>query len=190
MKISEADILLVPGYGDTPDGHWMRRWEAKMANARVVEQKNWFQPELKPWRDTLKEAIDACSRPVVLVGHSLGCLLIAHDSLHWPKDKVKGVYMVAPPDLERSTDKPAFNTASFLPLPLHPIQPRTHVVASRTDPYCAYEKAEHFAKEWSATFQDAGAAGHINMESGHGPWPEGMMSFALFMKRLSTGNAY
>ncbi len=33
-------------------------------------------------------------------------------------------------------------------------------------------------------FADAGEAGHINAESGHGPWPEGSMTFAHFMTRL------
>ena len=59
-----------------------------------------------------------------------------------------------------------------------------HLVASRNDPYCDYQRAEDLAGAWGATFQDAGEAGHINVESGHGPWPEGMMSFAHFMKRL------
>jgi predicted alpha/beta hydrolase family esterase len=31
---------------------------------------------------------------------------------------------------------------------------------------------------------DAGEAGSVNSESGHGPWPEGLMSFAGFLKRL------
>lgn len=187
MKISEADILLVPGYGETAEEHWMRRWQAKMATARVVEQSDWFHPNLKPWQDTLLEAIEGCTRPVVLVGHSLGCNLIAHASLRWKKGVVKGAYLVAPPDLEREENRPAFDHASFLPLPLHPLGVKSHVVASQSDPYCPYKRAEVFAREWGATIQDAGQAGHINVESGHGPWPEGLMSFALFMKRLGGG---
>jgi predicted alpha/beta hydrolase family esterase len=33
-------------------------------------------------------------------------------------------------------------------------------------------------------FIDAGAAGHINVDSGHGPWPEGSLAFANFMAKL------
>ncbi|MFW8585524.1 alpha/beta hydrolase [Rhizobium beringeri] len=32
---------------------------------------------------------------------------------------------------------------------------------------------------------DAGESGHINADSGHGPWPEGTMVFAQFLGRLS-----
>lgn len=184
MKISEADILLVPGYGDTPDGHWMNRWQTKMANAWVVEQKNWFKPDRKTWIDTLTARLEKTTQPVVLVGHSLGCHVIAHAFHGLSHDRIRGAYLVAPTDLERTTDKPAWDTASFLPQPGAPLPFPAHVVASRDDPNCAYDRAEGFAKAWGATFQDAGHAGHINLESGHGPWPEGMMSFAYFMKRL------
>ena len=33
---------------------------------------------------------------------------------------------------------------------------------------------------------DAGEAGHINGESGHGPWPEGLLTFGKFMSRLKA----
>lgn len=184
MKISDSDILLVPGYGDTPEGHWMKRWQAKMANAWVVEQKNWFQPVLKTWQDALEKRLEKTSRPVVLVGHSLGCILIAHAANHLPKDKVRGAFLVAPTNLEREDPKPPFDAASFLPMPHAPLPFPAHVVASVNDPHCDYEAAIELAQVWGARLQSAGAAGHINMESGHGPWPEGMMSFALFMKRL------
>jgi predicted alpha/beta hydrolase family esterase len=184
LKISDTDILLVPGYGDTPPGHWMMRWQAKMANAWVVEQKNWFQPVRKVWQEALEKRLEKTTRPVVLVGHSLGCILIAHAAHSLPKDKVRGAFLVAPTDLERDAPKPAFDTGDFVPLPHAPLPFPTHVVASRTDPHCTYERAEGLAKAWGATFQDAGEAGHINLESGRGPWPEGMMSFAYFMKRL------
>lgn len=183
MKIADTDILLVPGYGDTPPDHWMQRWQAKMANAWIVEQKDYFQPERQEWEDTLLARLEKTTRPVVLVGHSLGCLLIAHagDRL---KDKVRGAYLVAPTDLEREAPKPAFETGSFVPVPEKILPFRTHVVGSQNDPHCSFERAEHFARLWGASFQDAGPVGHINMDSGHGPWPEGMMSFAGFMNKL------
>ncbi|MBO6758957.1 MAG: alpha/beta hydrolase [Roseibium sp.] len=184
MKIADTDILLVPGQGDTPDGHWMKRWQAKMANAWVVEQLNWHQPVRKVWQDALVARVELANRPVVLVGHSLGCILIAHAGHVLPKGTVRGAYLVAPTDLERNAPKPVFDVAGFAPLPAAPLPFRTHLVASRTDPQCAFERAAEFAKSWGATFQDAGDAGHLNLASGHGPWPEGMMSFAAFMKRL------
>ena len=47
-----------------------------------------------------------------------------------------------------------------------------------------FEVAEDIASAWGSLFIDAGEAGHLNAESGHGPWPEGSMTFAQFMTRL------
>ena len=58
------------------------------------------------------------------------------------------------------------------------------LVASRNDPYSPYEVAEDTRFAWGAKVLDAGEAGHIDAESGHGPWPEGLMSFAGFLKGL------
>ena len=47
----------------------------------------------------------------------------------------------------------------------------------------AFEVAEDIAGAWGSLFIDAGEAGHINAASGHGPWPEGSMTFASFLSR-------
>jgi len=183
VKISEADILLIPGYGATLPGHWLFRWRDKMATARVVKQVELHQPSKKEWLETLVREVEAAERPVVLVAHSLGCILVAHGA-HALKGKIKGAYLVAPSDWDRKGLVPEFDGGDFVPVPGDPLPFHAHLVASRNDPYCDYERAQALAKAWGTTFQDAGEAGHINMESGHGPWPEGLMSFAHFMKRL------
>lgn len=183
MKISETDILLIPGYGKTLPGHWLLRWRDKMPTARVVKQKELVAPSRKVWQETLVKEVEACARPVVLVAHSLGCVLVAHAATAL-KDKIRGAYLVAPSDWDRDGLVAEFDGGDFKPVPLNPMPFQAHLVASRNDPYCDYARAEAFAKAWGSTFQDAGEAGHINLESGHGPWPEGLMSFAHFMKRL------
>ncbi|MEP4771040.1 MAG: alpha/beta fold hydrolase [Roseibium sp.] len=183
MKISETEILLVPGYGKTLPGHWMLRWRDKMATARVVKQAELRAPSRKEWLDTLVKEINSADKPVVLVAHSLGCILVAHGA-HILKDKIKGAYLVTPSDWDRNGLVKEFDGGDFKPIPHDPLSFTSHVVASRNDPYCDYERSRDFAKAWGSTFQDAGEAGHINLESGHGPWPEGVMSFAHFMKKL------
>jgi predicted alpha/beta hydrolase family esterase len=42
------------------------------------------------------------------------------------------------------------------------------------------------AAQLGAKLIDAGFSGHINSESGHGPWPEGVMRFAAFLKTLQA----
>jgi hypothetical protein len=58
-------------------------------------------------------------------------------------------------------------------------------VASSNDPHATLEHSADLAAAWGSKFVEAGAAGHINADSGHGPWPEGMMSFAGFLSRLA-----
>ena len=49
MKISEADILIAPGLGNSGPGHWQRRWGGRMRTARFIEQDNWDLPVLADW---------------------------------------------------------------------------------------------------------------------------------------------
>ena len=183
MKISQADILLIPGYGEMLPGHWLQRWRDKMPTAREVKQEELYQPSKETWMAKLLEEIEASNKPVVLVAHSLGCILVAHgaESL---KGKVHGAYLVAPSDWDRPGLIADFDGGDFAPVPTDPLPFPSHLVASRNDPYCTFERAQGLAAAWGATFQDAGEAEHINAESGHGPWPEGMLSFAGFLSKL------
>ena len=38
MKISEADVLILPGIGNSGPGHWQRRWAERFSTGRIVEQ--------------------------------------------------------------------------------------------------------------------------------------------------------
>jgi predicted alpha/beta hydrolase family esterase len=57
-------------------------------------------------------------------------------------------------------------------------------VASRDDPYDAPGFAAAKAAQWGARLVDAGEAGHVNVASGHGPWPDGLLQLAGFLKTL------
>ena len=76
MKTADADILIVPGLGHSGPGHWQHRWVEKIRNAKFVEQEEWDAPTLAGWLETLEREIMMATRPVVLVGHSLGVLTI------------------------------------------------------------------------------------------------------------------
>ena len=55
-------------------------------------------------------------------------------------------------------------------------------MASRSDPSADYDAVAALATEWGAELIDAGAAGGLDADSGHGPWPEGLMRLAGFIK--------
>ena len=92
---------------------------------------------------------------------------------------VKAALLVAPSDVD-APDRTPEEVRSFAPLARERLPFPAIVVASRDDPFVAIERAAAFARDWGAEFVDAGAAGHINTASGHGPWPGGR----LLLERL------
>jgi uncharacterized protein len=184
VKVADVDIVMVPGWTNAGPEHWMTRWEAKLSTARRVLQADWDAPVVGVWADTVARAVAEATAPVVLMAHSAGVPTIAHALPLLDPTKVAGAFLVAPPSEAFSAAEPAL--ASFLPYPKRPFPFPTALVASRTDPACAFEEAQALAAQWGAALVDAGDAGHINTASGHGPWPEGLMRFAGFMKALSA----
>ncbi len=186
MKTSDADILFVPGLGGSGPDHWQTRWAGRLSTARLVEQADWLAPRRAEWVETLALAVADCERPVVLVGHSLGSVAIAHAASRFAPGKVKGAMLVAPPDDATMRALADFaGVAEEFALPALEKLPFTSMLAaSRNDPLSPISASEALAREWGARFVDAGDSGHINAESGHGPWPEGLMSFAAFLRGL------
>lgn len=186
MKARDVDILILPGYMGGSSDHWYNRWVQKMPTARRVEQASWTQPRLADWVGELsREAALNQERPTVLVAHSLGCILAAHAAPVVEAHGVIGAFLVAPPS-EKSLKEAEFaeHLSSFLPIPRLPFPFPVQVVASTNDPYCELEDAADLANSWGAAFRNHGESGHINDESGHGPWPEGVMAFARFLSIL------
>ena len=64
--------------------------------------------------------------------------------------------------------------ADFAPVPYQPLPFRSVLVASDNDPYCPVRLAGAYARAWGSDFVRLANAGHINVESGHGPWPLGL----------------
>jgi hypothetical protein len=51
------------------------------------------------------------------------------------------------------------------------------VIASNNDPWMPLAQAEQWADVWESRFINVGAAGHINVASGHGAWSQGLAIF-------------
>jgi predicted alpha/beta hydrolase family esterase len=182
MRTSEIDILIVPGWTGSGPDHWQSRWQDKLSTARRVAQADWDVPERQCWAAAVRAEVEASARPVVLVAHSCGVSAVAHAAASLPPGRVAGAFLVAPPSEAATRAEPAL--ASFAPYPSEPLPFSSVLVASRTDPYCLFSEAEALARRWRASLVDAGDAGHLNTASGHGPWPEGLMRFAGFLKSL------
>ena len=185
MRTADLDIIMVPGWGDSGPDHWQSRWQAKLSTARRIEGVDWQRPTLGPWVSAIRLAVSRAEKPVLLVGHSLGTLAIINAAPALPLSRIAGAFLVTPPDIEKGEfDLPGgVDFSSFIPT-LTPSPFPSVLVASQSDPYCHFERSEAFASAWQARLIHGGDAGHINTASGHGPWPEGLLSLAGFLKSL------
>ena len=185
MRSRDTTILIVPGLGDSGPGHWQSRWQAKLPTARRVEQVSWDRPARAPWLAAIRAALaDDAGRPLVAIAHSLGVIaLVAALTEGEAPPPIAGAFLVAPPSAV-TVGSIAEIDPGFLPFPAAPLPCPSVLVASRTDPFGAFEECEGLALDWGSRLIDAGEAGHVNDASGHGPWPEGLMAFAGFLNRL------
>lgn len=164
-------ILILPGWQNSGPDHWQSRWEVLHGYTRV-QQHNWMQPLRGDWMAQLEEAVLDSVAPVVLVAHSLGCILTAAWAHHSRNTaKVKAAFLVAPGDPEREELQGVLK--SWSPVVLQALPFQSVLFGSRNDPYCSFSRALEFARSWRSDFVDCGDAGHINAESGLGDWPEG-----------------
>jgi hypothetical protein len=185
MRVADADILLIPGYMGSPEQHWQRRWAEKIGTARFVDLPDPARPSLPAWVGAIRAAVLAATRPVVLVPHSLGVHAVVRAAPHLDGARVRGAFMVAPPSETTMLANEAIDMA-FSPAPRDPLPFPSVVVASTTDPRCPILDAEEWAYAWGSAFSNAGDSGHLDVDSGHGPWPEGLMRFAGFMAKLAA----
>ena len=166
-----CSILTLPGWQNSGPQHWQSRWEALYGYQRV-EQHDWRRPLRGDWTARLQEVVVDSPAPVVLVAHSLGCLLVAAWASHSRNThRVKAALLVGPGDPEREHLRPVLT--SWSPVPLQTLPFPSVLVGSQNDPYCSFERAQRFASAWGSAFIDAGEKGHLNAESGLGHWPEG-----------------
>lgn len=187
MRVSDLDILFVPGLGGSGPDHWQSRWAQKLSTAHIVEQEDWDSPSRDAWVGQILRAIDSSSRPIVLVGHSLGSIAAASAVAETPEPKkIAAAFLVAPPDPDSAALPPGLIDPGFKEkAPQAALGVPGVIVASRSDSFADYAFAQKLALLWGLELADAGDAGHINAESGHGPWPEGLMRLAGLFSKLS-----
>jgi len=165
------NVLLLPGWQNSGPDHWQSRWEA-LYGYRRVDQHDWMTPRRGDWMARLEEAILAADEPVVLVAHSLGCILTAAWASHSRNThRVQGALLVAPGDVEQ--DNLLAVLPSWSPVPMQRLPFPSHLVGSRDDPYCSFQRVQAMGEAWGSAFTDLGNAGHINAETGLKDWPQG-----------------
>ena len=193
MKTADVDILIVPGWQDSGPDHWQSRWERSLKTARRVVQDDWDNPNVETWGDRIAKFAAGATRPVVLVAHSLGVPAVVFAAEKLKGKGVIGAFLVAPADVEFAKFwpdtggerwPPEKGDGGFSKMPENRLPFPAHLVVANNDLYCAFARAEKLAGKWGAKLTDAGETGHINVASGHGPWPDGLLTFGQFLKGL------
>jgi predicted alpha/beta hydrolase family esterase len=167
-------LLILPGLGDSSEGHWQNHWLKHFPNAQKVTQKNWDQPMLNDWLLNLVETIQQINGPIVLVAHSLSVVLVAHWSLKHYSRKVIGALLVAPADVDSQTHTPV-ETWNFAPIPITKLNFPSILISSANDPYIDSSKAQFLAENWDSRYHNIGNKGHLNAASELGLWEEGQI---------------
>lgn len=173
----DFDFLMLPGRGNSGADHWMSHWCRTFQNSSRVLQKEWERPQPADWIASLDQAVAAAPRRVVLLAHSLAVATVVKwtsSASHTQKARVAGAFLVAATDI--GNPDPSFELVRpFAPMPLEKLPFPALVVASRSDPRVAFDKAQEFAAAWGAGFADAGDLGHMGNEARLGIWPDGLV---------------
>jgi predicted alpha/beta hydrolase family esterase len=156
--------------------HW-----ARVYGYTIVEQNDWLHPLRGDWLARLDEVVIDAPGPVVLVAHSLGCILAAAwASFSRHTARVRGALLVAPGDVEAPEMPDRF--PGWTPIVRQRLPFKSILVGSQNDPYCHADRAQALAHDWGAQWLDLGQAGHINADSSLGAWPQGHALLQTLMK--------
>jgi predicted alpha/beta hydrolase family esterase len=170
---SSSFFLIVPGLHNSGPDHWQTWLETRLPHARRVQQADWEAPCLSTWAERVRQALRETDASVWIVAHSFGCLasvVAAKDFSH----KIGGALLVAPANPERF-QIPERELAGALPFP-------SRLVASANDPWMPLDSARRWSENWGCDFFDVGRQGHINADSGHGPWPAALEHLRALQK--------
>jgi predicted alpha/beta hydrolase family esterase len=160
--------LILHGWKGSGPDHWQtwlaERLRAEGRDVRYPDLPNADDPDLHAWL----EALEAERREGdTVICHSLACHLWLHHRARGgpPAERV---LFVAPPCL---ADPPP-EIAGFVPAPLTPAgASNAHLICSDDDPYCPRGAPATFGEPLGLQAEILPGAGHINPESGYGPWP-------------------
>jgi len=157
-------VLIVPGLRDSAPVHWQSQWQRQIPGARRVAQQDWQNPDVARWTEALRRELAAAPEPPMIIAHSFGCL--ATVCAAYAGANIRAALLVAPADPERFgidadlTDRPLPFTSTM--------------IASSNDPWLKLMRAGALASIWGSQLVVYRNAGHINAESGFGPWPQGL----------------
>lgn len=193
MRIAECDIIFIAGVHRLHGDHWMKRWGERFPNTHHVL----FKTDRAGYGDALAKlhiVLRKTKRPVVFVTHGVGANVLALASELLTNFPAHGAFIVNPwklcclpevlPEGKRESGGELPQSDVSEDYSQNPFSFPVVFVASRTGDGVSFSEIQQLGEAWKVPVFDAGEAGKLDETSGHGPWPEGLMSFAGFLKRL------
>jgi predicted alpha/beta hydrolase family esterase len=175
----EQTFIILHGLDGSPQGHW-QPW---LANAlekdgqRVIapEFPNPNRPDLVEWILRLHDQLVQTGPGATIIAHSLGAYLWLHYASRQGAIPARRVLLVAPPGIPEVRRSRRIVHGFQTPLSAPRIRSAGReilLVGTHRDPYCRRGFVETYAQPLQLPFiplEDT--AGHINLDSGFGPWP-------------------
>jgi len=178
MKNSRG-FLILHGWAGSGSEHW-QTWLAEQLSAagemvRYPVLPDFDTPVLPAWLSALRQELSILngSQERVVICHSLAVVLWLHHAKTGSVTPVERLLFVAPPCPGGCL--PEF--ANFFPVPLdknslHQSARSIRLVCTDNDPMCPERAAVYYGQTLGITTEILPAeSGHINVESGYGPWP-------------------
>jgi predicted alpha/beta hydrolase family esterase len=173
-------FLILHGLTGSGPEHWQSwlTWRLRRGGheVRFPELPDADHPQPEAWDAALREEIPRLGPGPgsVVVCHSLGSVLwLRHATTARREDRVDRVLLVAPP----CEDAMVPELEPFLPAPLDAAAVAraaglTRLVCSDDDPACRAGAARIYGDALGIPVDLLPGRGHLNAESGLGPWPE------------------
>jgi uncharacterized protein len=175
--MSPSPILIVPGFQGSGPDHWQTWLQAQKPEATRISGIDWDKPVLALWAERVRDELARATHPLRVVAHSFGCLATVVAAADRP-EQIAELILVAPADPDRfdftglkPQDLPYGSFSLSEALPHRPLHVSGTVIASQNDPWLSFTAAANLARDWGLEVHDEGQAGHINADSGYGPWP-------------------
>ena len=169
--------LIVPGVGGSQYQHWQSWLQRQLMSSSRVQQQDWNYPLLSHWIRNFVQTVAVVESPIQVVAHSFGCLTTVAAIQQHPElaKKINKLILVAPANPSRFGENGfARDSVSDYAAYFHQIQLKipTDLIISENDPWLDFEDAKALSKSWNIRPINLGRVGHINVESGFGPFPE------------------
>lgn len=165
-------VLILYGWHGSDAPHWQAWLKEALEKDGFKVSFPQLSDKLKPhkdiWVEEARQAFQAL-KPDIVITHSMGNTLWFHLCNEKLIHSVENLLLVAPPrDLSDYEDVQSFFPVET-PTDLHAVE--SLMVCSDNDPYMDLEESRELSHDLKCELKVLKDAGHINSDSGFGPWP-------------------